>query len=83
MPKKQQKTEMSLGMLQAALEAGINDLFLDDLIFPIGMFQYKLEFRGNGSGAGRGMGGEGGPSSGGGASGDSKGGTATGSDQSL
>ncbi|KAH1018311.1 hypothetical protein HUJ05_006107 [Dendroctonus ponderosae] len=44
---------------------------------------YKLEFRGSGSGTGRGMGGEGGPSSGGAASGDSKGGTATGSDQSL
>ncbi|XP_050311653.1 alpha-catulin isoform X2 [Anthonomus grandis grandis] len=45
--------------------------------------KYKLEFRGCGSGAGRGMGGEGGSSSGGAASGDSKGGTATGSDQSL
>ncbi|XP_066144271.1 alpha-catulin isoform X2 [Euwallacea fornicatus] len=47
------------------------------------LLKYKLEFRGSGSGTGRGMGGEGGPSSGGGASGDSKGGTATGSDQSL
>uniref|UniRef100_A0AAR5Q4I3 Alpha-catulin n=1 Tax=Dendroctonus ponderosae TaxID=77166 RepID=A0AAR5Q4I3_DENPD len=45
--------------------------------------KYKLEFRGSGSGTGRGMGGEGGPSSGGAASGDSKGGTAAGSDQSL
>ncbi|XP_060520875.1 alpha-catulin isoform X2 [Cylas formicarius] len=45
--------------------------------------KYKLEFRGGGSGTGRGMGGDGGSSSGGGGSGDSKGGTASGGDQSL
>lgn len=45
--------------------------------------QYKLEFRGSGVGPGRGVGGEGGSSSGTGSAGDNKGGVATGQDQGL